>query len=267
MSYLHKWLVALTLCQPALTLAQEESATWWELGLGVALVSFPHYPGADQSSSLITPFPYPVFHSEHLSLDEEGLIASVAEQGRFSLKASLNGALPVDDSESRARAGMAYLDLVIEAGPSLHISLWESDLAEWRLELPLRAALKVNADELISLSGWTSNPGVYYETRLGEWHWESSLGAVWSSRDYHGFFYDVDLTEALAERPAYRAEAGFTASRASMTLKRRWGDFLAICYLRYMNFSGAANSDSSLLRSRDYLAGGLSFIYLFYTSK
>lgn len=250
-------------------LAQEDNTEnpTWELGIGLALVDLPHYPGADQSSVLLAPFPYPVYRSENLSLDEEGLVASVAESGRFSLKASVNGSLPVSDKDNSTRLGMDDLELVVETGPSLHIALTDWDESELRIEMPVRAAFKVTTDQFPEYTGWTSNPGLYYETDFGAWHLESSIGAIWSSSDYHGFFYDVDSAFATPTRPEYKSAAGFTGWRSSATLKRRWGDFIGLGYMRYMNFSNAVNSDSPLLVENDYVAVGVSLVYMLFGSR
>lgn len=249
--------------------AQEDAGeqSRWELGAGLALVNLPHYPGASQSSILLAPFPYPVYHSETINLDEEGLVASVAESGRFSLKASVNGSLPVSDKDNDARIGMNDLDLVVETGPSLHIALREWGDSELRLEIPVRAAFKITTDSFPEYTGWTSNPGIYYETDYGPWHWESSIGAIWSNSDYHGFFYDVDAEFATATRPEYHSGGGFTGWRSSATIKRRWGNFIGLGYVRYMNFSGAANTDSPLLIEDNYLAAGVSLVYMLFGSR
>jgi len=262
----------ITFCGLSPVVAQQDAtgepvAPWWEIGAGLALVNIPHYPGASQSSLLAAPFPYPVYHSERINLDEEGLVASLAETGRFSLKVSLNGSLPVSDSDNDARVGMEDLDLMVETGPSLHISLRQWESAELRFELPIRAAFRVSDSLTPVYTGWTSNPGLYYETDVGAWQWESSIGAIWSSSTYHAFFYDVDAEYVTATRSQYQSEGGFTGWRSSLTLKRRWGDFIGIGYVRYMNFSGAANASSPLLIESNYLAGGLSLIYMLYSSK
>lgn len=267
--YLHAFVICQALISApafAQTETSEQQPTW-ELGAGLALVSLPHYPGSSQSSTLLAPFPYPVYHSENINLDEEGLVASVAESGRFSLKASVNGSLPVSDKDNDARLGMDDLDLVIEAGPSLHISLASWDESELRIELPVRAAFKVTTDTFPEYTGWTSNPGLYYETDFGAWHWESSIGGIWSSSDYHGFFYDVDTDFATATRPEYESDMGFTGWRSSATIKRRWGDFIGLGYVRYMNFSGAANVDSPLLIEDSYFAAGVSLVYMLFGSR
>lgn len=240
---------------------------WWELGAGLAAVSFPHYPGAEQSAAFIAPIPYPQYHGKRVNLDEEGLIADLVAGEDVSLKASLNGSLPVSDEDNERREGMADLDLLVEAGPALHISLWQREATEWRIELPLRAAFAMDSLELPRHAGWTSNPGLYYDTRLGDWDFEASVGGIWSDGPYHDFFYRVGPQDATATRPAYEAEAGFTAWRGSTTLKRRWGDVVLLGYLRYMNFSDATNADSPLLVENDYYAGGLSLVYMFYSSK
>jgi outer membrane protein len=266
------YLSAFILCQlfvSAAVIAQEEAPEQptWELGAGLALVSLPHYPGSNQSSTLLAPFPYPVYQSENINLDEEGLVASVAESGRFSLKASVNGSLPVSDKDNDARLGMDDLDLLIEAGPSVHVSLATWGDSELRVELPVRAAFKITTKDFPEYTGWTSNPGLYYETEFDSWHWESSIGAIWSSSDYHGFFYDVDTEYATGLRPVYKSEAGFTGWRSSVTVKRRWGDFIGIGYVRYMNFSGADNADSPLLIEDNYIAAGVSLVYMLFGSR
>jgi hypothetical protein len=42
----------------------EEEKPLWELGLGMAVVSFPAYRGSDQNSTMLLPAPYFIYRGE-----------------------------------------------------------------------------------------------------------------------------------------------------------------------------------------------------------
>lgn len=74
------------------SLALSAQAAWpaeekplWELGLGVAALSFPAYRGSDQSSSLLLPAPYFVYRGEFLKADRNGVRGQLFESERIDL--------------------------------------------------------------------------------------------------------------------------------------------------------------------------------------
>ena len=60
----------------------------WELGLGLAAVNLPDYPGADQSQSYVLPFPYIIYRGARLKAGREGLRGLLFESKRWDLDIS-----------------------------------------------------------------------------------------------------------------------------------------------------------------------------------
>ena len=245
-------------------LAEEDAS--WGLGVGVGLALNPHYPGSDQSDTLIAPFPYPEYYGEKVRLDTDGLAANLFNSDRFNLDFSLNGSLPVSDEDNRVRRGMDDLELVLEVGPELEVTLIEWGNAEFRLDIPLRSAFEVTLDNAPRDAGFTLDPRFHFEQRLGQWEWDLDVGALYATERYHSLYYEVPLESVTAERAFFQADSGLTGWRASSSAERRWGDWIFFAYLRYLNFSGAANEDSPLLVENDYYAGGVALIWMFQAS-
>lgn len=247
-------------------IAEEETASWG-LGLGLAAGIYPHYPGSDQNDNLFIPFFYPEYYGENIRLDTDGLAANLFDSDRVNLDFSLNGSLPVSDEDNQVRQGMGDLELIVEIGPAAEITLLEWENAEFRFDLPLRAAFEVTLEKMPRDAGLTFDPRLHYERNFGAWNWDMDVGALLATERYHALYYNVPDVFATTERPAYRADDGLTGWRVSSSAERRVGDWIFYAYLRYLNFSGAANDDSPLLVEDDYVAGGVALIWMFKTSK
>ena len=243
----------------------EESATW-SLGIGLAVGAYPHYPGAKQSETVVAPFPYPEYHSNRLQLDRDGLAAKMFQSERFKLDMSVNGAFPVSANKNDLRAGMADLELMIEAGPELQVSLASWEHTTLRFDIPARAAFEVTTSHLPNHVGWSVDPRLHLEQNFDNWEWEVDIGALWATKAYQDVFYTVDTADVTASRPLYAAKSGLMAWRLSATVERRIGDWRLLGYVRQMDLSNAVNHDSALLAQDHYLAGGVAAIWMFKSS-
>jgi outer membrane protein len=240
----------------------EDSASW-SLGIGVAAGAYPHYPGATQSEAVIAPFPFPEYHSDRVDLDRNGLAANLFQTDRLELDFSMNGAFPVSANDNTLRADMADLELMLEFGPELQITLATWDNATLRFDVPVRGAFEVTTSQLPEYIGWNTDPRLHFEHKIGDWQWEIDFGALWASQKYQSVFYSVTDADVTATRPLFEAEAGMLAWRLSATVERRIGDWIMLGYLRQMDLSGSENRDSALLAQDSYLAGGVAAIWMF----
>lgn len=231
-------------------------------GLGVAGASYPHYPGADQTDQLVLPVPYLEYYGEQFQIDDDGLAAHIFDSDRVRLDLSVNGALPVDSEDNRARTGMPDLELMAELGPSLEFTLIKGENWQARLDVPVRLNIDLSGDFMRD-RGMTADPRLHLERKWGGLSAEVELGALYGDRRYHDVFYAVSAADAVVGRPAFAPSGGLLAYRASTTLKYRRGSFLLIGYARYMDFSDHTNLDSPLMKKKDYLAGGLALIRMF----
>lgn len=248
------------------TTLHAEEQPLYEYGVGLASLHNPHYLGANQNSNYLLPVPYFVYRGETIQADRRGVRAFLYDGDRLKLRISGGGSLPVDSEDNDAREGMDDLDLLAEIGPTLQYSLYNSNDQLLRFDLPVRAAFTLGND-FLSHQGWTSNPRLHHEVKLGKWLMISTAGPVFSDRRYHGYIYDVGQQDVRADRGFYQSKSGFTAMRFSTALRQRWGDYYLGAKLSYYNLNNAANETSPLVKSEDYLAVSLVFAWVFGESK
>ena len=240
----------------------EDSATW-SLGVGVAAGAYPHYPGSRQSETVIAPFPYAEYHSDRIDLDRDGFAAKLFQSERFTLDLSVNGALPVSANKNALRSDMDDLELMIELGPQLEITLASWSHSILRFDIPVRANFELTTSHAPNSVGWSSDPRIHFEQNYANWEWEIDVGAQWGSQSYQEVFYTVAAKDVTATRPLYQAKSGLLGWRLSATVERRIGDWIVLGYLRQMDLGSAANQGSPLMGQNSYLAGGAAVIYMF----
>jgi hypothetical protein len=172
--------------------------------------------------------------------------------------------LPVDNKDNEARAGMPDLDLLLEAGPTLQMHLWKADAQEWRLDLPARVAFSVGSH--VREQGFVFNPRLHYQHDWNNWRFKSTFGPVYGSESYHDYFYQVDKAYVTADRSYFDSAGGLTGIRMSLGLNRRWGEFYGGASVHYYQLDSAANQESPLMKSNDYLSVSFMLVWVFLSS-
>lgn len=244
-----------------------EDKPLWEAGAGVAAVSFPAYRGSDQRQSFVLPTPYFVYRGEFLKADRDGVRAELFGSDRAELTVSAALSPPASSEDIRARAGMPDLRANFEVGPQLNLTLWQTEgkARQLKLLLPLRAAytLQRNPQSL----GWVLHPKLNLDltdlSGLPGWNVGLQAGPLFGDRKQHQYFYGVDAAHATADRPAYRAGAGFAGMQYLVGVSRRFGNQWVGAFLRYDSLRGAAFEASPLVRTRHYVAGGVAVSWVF----
>ncbi len=266
-----KILPALLLCLCGAT-AHAQSLPRWEVGIGLGALALPYYRGADSGRTYLLPVPYVQYRGERLRVDEEGIRSYLFRSDRVKLNFSLAGGVPVPSDSSSARIGMPSLNPTVEIGPSLEVLLWnagERDRALW-LKVPLRAAFSVDWEN-VDHHGWVLAPYVEYGMRKGNpaqpWLINLSLGPQFADQAYHDYFYEVAPAYVTATRPEYHPDAGYSGSRLTLSVQKRWGSYWLGAFVRYDSLQGAAFVDSPLVQQRHYYALGAAFIKLLAVSK
>lgn len=271
--------VRLVICLVVLSLysasAQAYHLPLWEWGAGVGGLYLPAYRGAKGSQYYALPFPYVIYRGDIVQVDEEGMRGRLFKTDRIVLDLSLAGNVPVPKDQSGARAGMPKLDPLGEIGPTLDFSLWrggkrsQGETSLW-LRLPMRVAVSVG-EPLIANQGWVFSPYLDLGFRKGAsrsfWRVSLSLGPLYASRRYHEYFYKVADKYATATRPAYQPDAGYSGSRATLSLVVNSRHWFFGAFARYDRLEGAAFEDSPLVESRSYLATGFAVSWIFGASK
>ncbi len=261
----------LLLASLSLSATAAEEKPLWEAGVGLAVLSVPAYRGSDQSQTFALPSPYFVYRGEYFKADRDGVRAELFDSDRAELTVSLALSPPASSDDIRARAGMPDLRANFEVGPQLNLRLWETEnrARQIKLLLPLRTAytLERNPRSL----GWVLHPKLNLDVTdvpgLPGWNFGAQVGPLFGDRKQHQYFYGVDAAYATADRPAYKAGAGFAGMQYLVGVSKRFGKQWVGAFLRYDNLRGAAFADSPLVRSRNYVAGGVAVSWVLGESK
>lgn len=256
----------LIFCMAVLLMSDAVAESQWELGVGLTALDIPFYPGSSQSETYVFPIPHFIYRSENLKIDN-GLDATLlrTEKTRFNISADF--AVPVSSDDSSARAGMPDLDLVIQVGPSLEVTLAGGRFksSHFRLNLPIRAAIATNFSSVDNI-GWVFEPRLSYETRRPYKTGFANLvsaGLRYSTEDLHEYYYNVDSQFATAIRPQYDAQAGYSGLFVDYIANWRTTDLIFFAVVRYQNLSGVVFKDSPLIEQNDYFLVGVGVTWVF----
>lgn len=239
----------------------------WEAGAGIGVLELPHYLGAEQSKTYVLPLPYFVYRGDYIRADRQGIRGLLYDSEKLDVRISLSGSLPVNSKDNDAREGMDDLDLMLEAGPTLQYTLSQSHIDQWRIDVPVRAAFTAGG-EFMHHQGWVFSPALHYERDLSSgWIVTTNIGPVYADQRYNAYFYDVDSEDVRSDRRFYQSSGGYTASRFSLGIRKRFGDWFVASFVRYYDLHNVANEDSPLLKQSDYVSAGLFVGYVFAESK
>ena len=238
----------------------------WEIGAGVAALSFPSYRGSDQTNNFLLPVPHFTYHGKILKADRQGLRGSLFDSDRIDLTVSAALSPPASSKDITARAGMPDLEATFEIGPQLDLTLWRSEnRARFvKLLLPLRAAFTVQGSpkDIGTVFHPKLNVDVTDLPGMGGWNLGLLAGPLFGDRRQHAYTYAVAPQYATANRPAYAAEAGYAGMQYLAALSKRFPKYWVGAFVRYDNLSGASFADSPLVRQKDYFAGGIAITWI-----
>lgn len=246
--------------------AQAADLPRWEAGLGITQASIPDYRGSDERRVFTVPTPYLVYRGDTIKADREGTRAQLFGNEHVHLDFYLGGSLPVSSQRNQARAGMPGLRGNLDIGPALDITLGASDdgRTRYKLRLPLSYGFTLGSPR--QGLGWQTSPkfSVYSRDVLGFGGWGASLqtGPVFATRQRNAHYYDVAEAYATAERPAFRSTGGYAGWQTSGSLMKRFDRIWVGAFVRADNLSRAAFIDSPLVRSHQYVMGGLAVVWV-----
>ena len=234
----------------------------WEVGLFGMASRVPMYRGADEYRWYAFPIPYFIYRGEYIQADKDGVKGLFYKGYRFELELSMSGNPPVKDNGG-IRAGMPKLDPLIEAGPAARLFLYHGEkLKAVYLEAAARGVISVDMDNLSpGYEGLRSDLSVvmagFRPSADSPWMAGLKTGLEFSSRDFNGYFYNVDQAYATADRPYYQSKAGYGGMFASGWISRRLFDGVSVAmYARLDNVGGAVFEDSPLVRAEtSYMVG------------
>ena len=238
----------------------------WELGVGVTALEIPLYPGSSQSKTYVLPIPHFLYRSERLEIDN-GLEATFFRTPRTRFNLSADFAVPVNSRDSDLREGMPDLDLVIQIGPSVEITLAGDRFkpSHFRLELPVRAAIATDLGSA-EFVGWTFEPRLTYETRRPYrtgFTYLVSGGFRFSTAELHQYYYNVEPAFETPTRSQFDAQGGYSGLFLDYVANWRTEDLIFFALLRYQNIGQSAFEDSPLVEQSDYLMFGVGMTWVF----
>jgi outer membrane protein len=240
----------------------------WELGLGVAGLRLPDYPGSDQSRYYLLPLPYIVYRGTWLKADRDGARALLFDSQRIKVDVSVAASTPTRSNGNEAREGMPNLAGTFELGPNLNLTLAASRQARWKLDLrlPLRAAVTIERSPTFVGTTFSPNLNLDIAGIGGGWNLGMLTGPVFADHKFHRHYYGVDAADATPDRPAYRAQGGYAGWRALAATSRRFGNAWVGAFVRYDNLRGAAFEASPLLRRTSAVTFGVGASWILATS-
>jgi outer membrane scaffolding protein for murein synthesis (MipA/OmpV family) len=264
-------IAALAALVPGLVLAGGQEKPLWEIGVGVAALSFPAYRGSENRYNFLMPTPYFVYHGEFLKADRHGLRGSLFDSDRAELTLSLSASPPTSSDDAPVRNGMPDLKPTVEFGPQLELTLWRTETRARfvKLRLPLRAAITVEGSP--RSAGWIFAPDLNMD--IGDlpgmpgWNLGMVAGPIWATKRQHDFFYTVAPAYATATRPAYEARGGYSGAKFLVALSKRFERTWFGVFVRYDALSGATFEDSPLTTKKNFVAAGLGISWVLDESK
>lgn len=239
----------------------------WEVG-GVAFgVSQQAYPGADQQVNRAFPLPYLIYRGELLRADRDTAGIRALKTDTFELDVGFAGSFGAGSGALDARRGMRELGTLVELGPRLKWRLGAiPDGGQLTAEFPLRGVFDLS--DKFAYRGASFEPRLVYAHQSGPWRYGASAGLIQGDTRLAQTFYQVSPSEAIAGRPAYKAQSGLVAWRlggsVSRSLSRDWSVF---GFARLDSVAGAANQSSPLVRRATGTSVGLGVSYTWMRSQ
>ncbi len=244
------------------SLAEHQALPKLELGASLSLLDIPDYRGSRNSTTYLFPLPYIKYRGENLKVDE-GVQNVFLDSKNLVLSLSGSGTLPVNDTNPE-RVGMEELDATLELGPSLDYRFAQQNSSEWWLEFPLRLAFTFNSD--LEHIGQVFQPRLAWRLparHLYEWKLRAAIGPIYATSEFHDYYYSVDASDALAARPTYNANGGYSGFRSTFSYSKRYGQLWLGGFVRYDSLSRAVVEDSPLITEKNAWLAGIALGWVF----
>lgn len=243
-------------------IADDHALPKFELGASVSMLDIPNYRGSQNSTTYVFPLPYIKYRGEKLKVDE-GVQNVFLDSENLVLSLSGGGTLPVNE-DNPERVGMKELDATMELGPSLDYRFARLGEGAMWLEFPLRLAFTFNSD--FEHIGQIFQPRLAWRKparRLQQWKLRAAFGPVYSSSEFHDYYYAVSAEEVIAGRPAYRPQSGFGGVRGTFSFSKRIKHLWIGGFIRYDSLKGAVIDDSPLVSEEEAWLAGFALGWVF----
>ena len=243
-----------------------ENTSSFEIGMGVGGQSLNHYRGSSQVENVVLPFPLLIYYGNFWKIDEkDGLRGElwIDKKVEFNLSGDLE--LRSSTEDNVLRQGMPELDTAMQLGPEFNVNLSGEGFDEgWKLRLPVRAAFTITFDHP-QFIGYTFNPKLTYikPDFYKAWRLKSDFALLYSSDDFHEYYYSVSPEYVTAARPMYAAHGGYSGAYAKIGFYKRDGNWLYKFSLRYDYLGNTSFDDSPLVETESFYAFSFGMAYIF----
>jgi len=236
----------------------------WEVGLGIGVLGYNNYRGADTSHVYPVPVPYVVYNGPFLTADQEGVHGTLFSRPWVEVNLSFDATTPV--SNGRVRSGMPELKPTVEFGGMVDFHLWRSEDSRIRLDLwvPLRQAFTLQGPP--QPIGWTLTPG--FKLKIADpwghegWHVSIYTDPLFANRHYDNYFYTVETQYASTSRPAFQAAGGYAGTQFVANVMKRFPHYWVGAYVRYDTLTGAVFGDSPLVQRNHYWTAAFGIAWM-----
>lgn len=251
--------------------AAEVERPLWEVGAGLAALSFPAYRGSDQRHEFAMPVPYFNYNGKFIKADRHGVRGQLFDSEWVDLTLSAAASPPASSKKIIARQGMPDLQATVELGPQVDVMLWHSDNRSRSLKLLLPWRAGFTLEKNTQHTGWVFHPKLNLDIAqlpaLPAWNVGLLAGPVFADQRQHHHFYGVASQYATAERPQYTASAGYGGMQYLASLSRRYDKHWVGAFVRFDQLNGARFADSPLVRTKDYWSAGIAVSWIFGASQ
>ncbi|NMH61504.1 MipA/OmpV family protein [Alteromonas ponticola] len=240
-----------------------------EAGMGGFAITLPAYPGSEDQSSYILPFPYFYYKDDRITVDREGLVGSLFEGNRWEIDLSFAGGIPVRSEDAAVREGMPDLDWTAEAGPRLlyYFSGTEESDSYLRAHTFLRKAIATDFGSIDSVGLKAGVGGEFVQKALlfnKELTWTSRLTVNWANDKNLEYFYGVSSQYATSSRPQFDTHSGYSGTELSSGITLKFDNIWLGSFIRYQHFYNTAQADSPLLQVESNWTVGIGLVWVFY---
>jgi outer membrane scaffolding protein for murein synthesis (MipA/OmpV family) len=252
-------------CQSVMANEPSTKKGKWTFGVGLLGANLPHYTGAEQSKSLLLPFPFINYKSEKLTIGRDGIVQKLWQLDNLSLTISGHGSIRIDSKDNVARQGMEDLGWVGAIGPALNW-YWSQDKSLY-MQFAARKAFAL--DDGIKSIGWQGEASLnwasqkYPVSKYGDMLLTLSGKMKFGDDRYHGYYYDIASQYVTAKRQAYDAASGFAGTELVAGLSFASSRYRAGIFARYSNINNATFQDSPLVLRQHNTTIGFMVAWLF----
>lgn len=239
----------------------------WEAGLFIGLAQLPEYRGSDETRFYTLPLPFLIYRGQHVQVDRQGVLGHLLQGRRWKLSMSFFGHPPVK-SDSHLRRGMDDLDPMIEMGPMIHWSFYDTLTYQQKIVLKLRTVMSIDAWELDHQGYRGTLQWAHHYLLNPTWRLGWNLNILYGDARYHRYLYGVKVSEVSPTRAAYAATSGYAGTGISFNLlhkvsnRHRVGAF---CNLDSLH--GSIFENSPLIGNKLNYAFGVGWSWQLLSSK